>query len=277
MSLTCAVVQLTATADKARNLDNAERLIRAAHAGSRAHLIALPEVFNWRGRPADERGAAEPLDGPTVTRFAAVARELKSHVLLGSLLESTQEEARPFNTSVLLGPDGHLIARYRKIHLFDVHVEGHGAVRESATRAPGDRIVVAPVLEAKLGLSVCYDLRFPELYRAQSAAGAHVLTVPAAFTARTGRDHWIALLRARAIENLSYVVAANQWGTGGDSIETYGRSCIIDPWGTVLATCADGEGWTAAEIDLAEQARIRSRFPSLTHRRPDACSRPVES
>lgn len=275
-SLTAAVLQLTATTDKPGNLATAERLVRAAHAASRAHLIVLPEVFNWRGKPADEKSHAEPLPGPTTDRFCALARELRTHILLGSLLESSGDDPRPYNTGVLLDPGGHLSARYRKIHLFDVHVDGLGAVRESATRAPGDRIVLATVNDVPVGLSVCYDLRFPELYRAQSAAGARILTVPAAFTARTGRDHWIALLRARAIENLCYVVAANQWGSGGDSIESYGRSSIVDPWGTVLATCPDGEGFATATLDLDAQAAIRARFPSLDHRRPDVYARPVE-
>lgn len=271
---TAAAIQTCAGKDKKANLDRAAQLAREAHASVKPLLIALPEVFFWRGRPDEEREAAEPLSGPTIARMAELARELGAWLLLGSFLEATRGDERPFNTSVLIDPAGQVASTYRKIHLFDVHVDGVGAVRESATRAPGDQAVVTPLAlpgggVAKLGLSVCYDLRFPELYRAHSAAGAQVLMVPAAFTARTGRDHWLALLRARAIENLCWVIAPNQFGTGGEGIETYGRSCIIDPWGTVVATAADAEGWTSAVIDLEQQRAIRERFPALSHRRPD--------
>lgn len=271
---TAAAVQTCAGKDKTANLDRAAQLAREAHASVKPLLIAFPEVFFWRGRPDEEHDAAEPLTGPTIGRMAELAKELGAWLLLGSFLEATRGDERPFNTSVLIDPAGRVASTYRKIHLFDVHVDGVGAVRESATRAPGDQAVVAPLAlpgggVAKLGLSVCYDLRFPELYRAHSAAGAQVLMVPAAFTARTGRDHWLALLRARAIENLCWVIAPNQFGTGGEGIETYGRSCIIDPWGTVVATAADAEGWTSAVIDLEHQRAIRERFPALSHRRPD--------
>ena len=271
---TAAAIQTCAQKDKRANLDRAAQLARDAHASVKPLLIAFPEVFFWRGLPAEEKAAAEALTGPTVTRMAELARELSCWLLMGSFLETAHGEERPYNTSVLLDPKGQVSATYRKIHLFDVHVDGVGAVRESATRAPGSQAVVAPLAlpgggVAKLGLSVCYDLRFPELYRAHSAAGAQVLMVPAAFTARTGRDHWLALLRARAIENLAWVIAPNQHGTGGEGIDTYGRSCVIDPWGTVVATAADGEGWTSAVIDLEQQRAIRERFPALDHRRPD--------
>lgn len=271
---TAAAVQTCAGKDKKANLDRAAALAREAHASVKPLLIAFPEVMNWRGRPDEELEAAEAMTGPTVTRMGQLAKELGAWILMGSFLERAHGEERPYNTSVLFDPKGEVRSTYRKIHLFDVHVDGVGAVRESATRAPGDQAVVAPLAlpgggAVKLGLSVCYDLRFPELYRQHSAAGAQVLMVPAAFTARTGRDHWLALLRARAIENLSWVIAPNQHGTGGEGIETYGRSCIIDPWGTVVATAADAEGWTAAVIDLEQQKAIRERFPALDHRRPD--------
>jgi predicted amidohydrolase len=274
MMLVAGVVQMASTDDRERNLARAEELVRTTRAAG-AELIALPEVFAWRGPPAREAEIAEPIPGRTVRRMAKLARELSVHLLLGSLLERSKEDARPFNTSVLLAPDGTIAATYRKIHLFDAVVDGHGPVRESATRAPGGEPVVAtahlrPDAEPiRLGLSVCYDLRFPELYRHLVHRGARVLLVPSAFTARTGRDHWLPLLTARAIENLAFVLAPDQWGPGRDGIETYGRSAIIDPWGTVLAVCPDGEGHATATVDLSRQDAIRQRFPALSHARAD--------
>lgn len=273
--IVAAVIQLSSGTDKDRNLGRARDLIREAHATSGASLVVLPEVFLWRGPPRGEREAAETIPGPATRQMGDLARELGIHLLLGSMLEKSPSETRPFNTSVFIAPDGVIQATYRKIHLFDVDVDGVGSIRESATRAPGDRAVLASLaipgsrVAVPLGLSICYDLRFPELYRHLAVQGARILAVPSAFTARTGRDHWLALLKARAIENLAYVVAANQFGSGGEGIDTYGRSAIIDPWGTVLALCPDGEGWASAVLDLERQETIRRGFPALRHMRMD--------
>jgi predicted amidohydrolase len=270
--LRVAVVQTCAGVEKEENLTKAERFVTEAVTDGGAQLVALSEVFAWRGPPPQEAEAAEPLDGALVRRMAALAKKHGIWLLLGSLLEKV-EGVRPYNTSLLLGPAGDTLATYRKIHLFDVNVPGQQAVQESATRTPGDAAVSValsgPAEGVRLGLSVCYDLRFPELYRRLMQAGANVLCVPAAFTARTGRDHWLPLLQARAIENLSYVIAPNQWGVGGERMDTYGRSLILDPWGTVLASCPDGEGWAAATLDFERQASMRRSFPALDHIRKD--------
>jgi predicted amidohydrolase len=265
--LRVAVVQLNSTADKDRNLEAAERLVRAAAADG-AELVALPEKWNLLAAGPELLAGAEPLDGPTLTAARSWARELGIHLLAGSVSEQGPD-GKAFNTSVLIGPDGADLAAYRKIHMFDVDVDGI-AYRESDHEEPGGEIVVAPLPQASLGLSVCYDLRFPELYRILAVRGARIVAVPSAFTLATGRDHWEVLLRARAIEDQVFVLAPNQVGEAPPHFRSYGRSTIVDPWGVVLATAPDEECFVAADLDLAAQERVRESLPSLANRRPQA-------
>jgi deaminated glutathione amidase len=264
--LRAAVVQLNSTGDKGRNLATAERLVRAAAADG-AELVALPEKWNLLAGSEELLAGAEPLDGPSLSAARAWARELGIHLLAGSISERGEEKA--FNTSVLIGPDGEDLAVYRKIHMFDVDVGGV-AYRESAHEEPGTEIVTAPLGKAVLGLSVCYDLRFPELYRILALRGARLIAVPSAFTLATGRDHWQVLLRARAIENQAFALAPNQVGEAPPHFSSFGRSAIVDPWGVILATAPDEECFAAAELDFAAQDRVRESLPALANRRPQA-------
>jgi nitrilase len=212
---------------------------------------------------------AEALDGPTHRGLARLAEELGIHLLIGSVAERAEGDGqRCHNTSLLFGPAGELIASYRKMHLFDVDIPGGVSFAESRTCARGSELVVAPTALGKIGLSICYDLRFPELYRALLDGGAQILTVPSAFTLMTGKDHWHVLLRARAIETQCYVLAPGQWGAHDDEglRRSYGHSVIIDPWGTVVAECSDGEGLCVAEIDLDRVASVRRSMPLAEHR-----------
>ena len=269
--LRVALVQLDAGDDAERNIETAAALAdRAAADGAR--LVALPEYLQFRGSDDGYRASARPIPGPWSDRFAAVARDRGAWILVGSLAETSADPARPYNTSVLIDPDGRIAATYRKIHLFDVTVEDGPVDRESDRVSPGDRAVVASVDGIGVGLSICYDLRFPELYRALALAGAEVLTVPANFTERTGRDHWEVLLRARAIENGAYVLAPSQIG-GPPGQPAFGRSMIVDPWGTVVAQAPDRVGVVAAELDLGRVRSIRRQIPALANRRPEAASR----
>ena len=273
-----AAIQLNSTGDKARNVETAERLVRAAAAGG-AELVVLPEKWNLLGDSATLRAGAEPLDGPTISGARSWARELGIHLVAGSIAERSDDPDKSFNTSTLIGPDGELEARYRKIHMFDVDVGGV-AYRESEHEEPGEEIVTAALggaLEGvTLGMSVCYDLRFPELYRILAVRGATVITVPSAFTLETGKDHWDVLLRARAIENQAFVVAPNQIGEAAPHYRSYGRSAILDPWGVILAQAPDEECFIAADLDLELQDRVRSTLPSLANRRPAAYRWPEE-
>ncbi len=269
-----AAVQLNSTGDRDRNLETAERLVRAAAAGGAA-LVALPEKWNLLAAGEELLAGAEPLDGPSLGAARAWARELGIHLLAGSVAEAGAGDGKSFNTSVLIGPGGEDLATYRKIHMFDVDAGGV-SYRESAHEAPGEEIVAAqlPGTDTVVGLSVCYDLRFPELYRILALRGARVLAVPSAFTAATGRDHWAPLLRARAIENQAFVLAANQVGQAPPHFDSYGRSAIVDPWGTVLATAPDAECFVAAELDFAALRRVREQLPALANRRPRAYAWP---
>jgi predicted amidohydrolase len=261
-----AAVQMVASDDKKANVGEADRWIREAAAGG-ARVIALPEVFVWRGEKKREVEAAEPIPGPTSQWLSGVAEELGIYLLGGSILEAIPGATKAYNTSLLFGPQGRLLARYRKIHLFDVDLKEGVSTRESDTRAPGDQVVVAETPLCSMGLSICYDLRFPELYRKIATSGAQLIFVPSAFTAYTGRAHWEALLRSRAIENQVYVVAPAQFGKSRQSFETHGHSMIIDPWGKVLAEIADGAGLVMSEVDLDFLARVRTELPALAHRR----------
>ncbi len=261
-----AAVQLNSTGEKDRNLEAAERLVRAAAADG-AELVALPEKWNLLAAGDELLAGSEPLDGPSLTAARDWARELGIHLLAGSVSERGAEKA--FNTSVLIDPEGEDLAVYRKIHMFDVDV-GEVSYRESDHEEPGTEIVTAPLGELVAGLTVCYDLRFPELYRILAVRDARLIAVPSAFTAATGRDHWEVLLRARAIENQVFVLAPNQTGEAPPHFASYGHSAIVDPWGRVLALIPEGEGFVAADLDLAEQERIRVSLPSLANRRPQA-------
>ena len=261
-----AAVQMSSGPDRSVNLARAAQLVRqAAERGAR--LVVLPEVFVWRGPRGQEREHAERIPGPTTATLGTLARELGIYLCAGSLLEAVSSEPRPFNTSCLFAPDGELVGCYRKLHLFDVDLPGRVTVCESDTRAPGSEVVVVPTEVGTLGLSVCYDLRFPELYRRLARAGAEILLVPSAFTFPTGAAHWEVLCRARAIENQSYVLAADQTGLSPNGVPDYGDSCIIDPWGRVLARAGDGDGVVTATIDLGYLARVRREMPCLAHMR----------
>jgi predicted amidohydrolase len=270
-----AAVQLNSTDEVDRNLEVAERLVRAA-ASDGAELVCLPEKWALLGSADALRAAAEPLDGPTLSAVRGWARELGVHMLAGSVAERVEGQERLGNTSVLVDPSGEDLAVYRKIHMFDVEVEGT-TYRESEAEQAGDEIVSAAAGELELGLTVCYDLRFPELYRILAVRGAEAITVPSAFTAPTGRAHWEVLLRARAIENQVFVIAPDQVGVAPPHYESFGHSAIVDPWGTVLAMAsADEECFVAADLDLAEQRTIREKLPSLANRRPAAYRWPEE-
>ena len=261
-----AAAQMVSTADKGHNLDVASRLVRRA-AGLGARLVGLPENFSWMGPEPERQAAAEGLDGPTLARMAELARELKVTLLAGSVLETGAPGGRLYNTSVLFGPGGERLAVYRKMHLFDVDVGDGATYQESAAVAPGTEVVAADTEVGRLGLSVCYDLRFPELYRRLSKGGATLRAVPAAFTMMTGKDHWEVLLRARAIENQAYVLAPAQGGRHSANRLTYGHALVVDPWGLVTARASEGEGLALAPVDPELQARIRRNLPCLEHRR----------
>jgi predicted amidohydrolase len=285
-----ALVQLSADADVAANLERAVALVKRAGEHGPG-LIALPELFTYRGPAAGFRESATELPGPLTEPFAELARRAGAWILLGSLAERSSDPERPYNTSVLLDPSGAIRARYRKRHLFDVSIDGGPSDRESARTTPGGETVVAALdapearlgggagedgagdagedgsgagggaVEARLGLSICFDLRFPEHYRELARGGATILAVPANFTEATGRDHWEVLLRARAIENGAFIIAPAQCGVGG-GIPAHGRSMAIDPWGVVIAQAPDGPGVITAQLDLERVARVRRQLPT---------------
>jgi predicted amidohydrolase len=270
-----AAVQMNSTADFERNLERAERFTRAAAADG-AQLVVLPEKWSALGRGEALRAGAQPLDGPAIAWARAAARELGIDLVAGSISELEPGRARRRNTSVHVGPDGEIHATYRKVHMFDVVVEGT-VYCESEHEDPGEEFVLSETAGGVgLGLSICYDVRFPELYRILAIRGARIFSVPAAFTVPTTRDHWEVLLRARAIEDQAFVVAANQIGECEPGLRSGGRSMIVDPWGIVLALAADREGHIVADLDLDAQARIRLELPALANRRPSAYSWPVE-
>ncbi len=264
-----AAVQLNSNADQAANLATADRLTRAA-AAQGATLIVLPEKWISMGSEQELRSSAQGLDGEAVSWARATARELGVDLVAGSFLETVPGQEKPANTSVHVGPDGEVMAVYRKIHMFDVEVGGR-VYRESEIEQPGEEIVLSRTAAGvELGLSVCYDLRFPELYRILAVRGARIITIPAAFTLATTRDHWETLVRARAIEDQAFVIAANQVGAHPAGQHSGGRSMIVDPWGVVLAQAADTETAIVAELDLERQLEIRASLPSLANRRPEA-------
>ncbi len=264
-----ALVQFEAGDNVGDNLSRAAAM--AAEAAVDSDLVILPEYVQFRGSAAGFRASAASIPGPTTEPFKAVAREHGCWVLAGSHAEASGDPDRPYNTAALFDRMGTLAATYRKLHLFDVAVDDGPADSESARVTAGDRAVVAGVDGVGLGLSICYDLRFPELYRALAAAGATLLAVPAVFTERTGRDHWEVLLRARAIENGAWVLAAGACGHGGPgAIPAWGHSMVVDPWGRVIASAGTGEAIVRAEIDLGLADAARRQIPVLANMRPDA-------
>jgi deaminated glutathione amidase len=262
-----AACQVNSRGDREANLASAVELLeRAAVAG--ADVALLPEYVDYLG-PAAGEPKPEPADGSFAAVFAETARRLSMWVVAGSFHEVGPDRDHTYNTTLVFDRTGSLTARYRKIHLFDVELAGRPEVsyQESRRVAPGTDVVCVDVEGVRFGLSICYDLRFPELYRGLAVAGAQVLLVPAAFTTHTGRDHWEVLLRARAIENQCYVVAAGQSGEHDPGRSSYGHSMVVDPWGTVLAQAVDGVGIIVADLALDRVERIRAELPSLANRR----------
>lgn len=269
--VTVAVVQMTSGPDVAKNLATASALVRKATARG-ARLVVLPENVAYFGDDDGKRAVAERFDpgaapgGIIGLTACALARETGAHLVWGGVPERTDAPTGlTHNTAFVTTPSGDISARYRKIHLFDVDLPDGSVYRESGSVAAGREPVLADTPAGTLGLSVCYDLRFPELYGSLVRRGATLLAVPAAFTVPTGRDHWHVLLRARAIETQCFVLAAAQWGTHPNGRQTYGHALIVDPWGTVLAECADGEGVALAELDPSRVAAVRSALPCLRH------------
>jgi deaminated glutathione amidase len=271
-----AVVQLNSGANVDENIATADSHVRGAAADG-ASLIVLPEKWTVMGGEAELRAGAQTLDGNAIEWAREVAQELDVDLVAGSIAERIPGHDLLSNTSVHVGPDGEIRAVYRKLHMFDVEVDGR-QYRESDTDEPGDDIVSSELVDGtKLGMSICYDLRFPEVSRILALRGARVIVLPAAFTLLTTRDHWASLIRARAIENQVYVVAANQDGTHPGNHRSGGHSMIVDPWGIVLAEAPDGVGHATAELDFERQSQIRKRLPVFEHRRPYSYSWPRPS
>jgi len=265
--LRVASLQMHSGADLAENLATALNLIdRAATTG--AEVVVLPEFWDFMGPDEDAPQIATTVPGPLTNALVARARQHRIFVYGGSIHERREGESLLHNTTVLIDPNGQIIAQYRKIHLFDVCFADNFAHQESACIRPGNQIVTARIGDIPIGFSTCYDLRFPELFRILALRGAEVIFLPAAFTLHTGKDHWEVLIRARAIENQCFVVAAAQFGKHPSGAVTYGRSMIVDPWGLILAQAPDGPGIAIAELDFATLERIRRELPSLRNRRP---------
>lgn len=265
--LKVAALQLTSIEDVDHNLARVEQLARDAIADG-ASLVVLPENFEYMGPEDGKFAVAEalPEGGPILRRMCALARETKTELILGGFIEKSPKEGKARNACIHIDETGKVKSIYRKIHLFDVDLPDGTKLEESATVEPGSDIVVTDTRAGRLGLSVCYDLRFPELYRKHVDQGATLLTVPAAFTLTTGKDHWHILLRARAIEAQCYVIAAAQYGHHFGTRRSYGHALIADPWGVIVSECSDGEGYAIASIDPGLIERTRTALPSLRHR-----------
>jgi predicted amidohydrolase len=262
-----AVVQMRSTPDVTANLESAERLAaRAVERG--AQCVLLPEAFAFIGPDAQKQQITEPLPsgGPILERCRAMAAKNRIHLVLG-FHERSDVSGKAYNTCVHLGPDGEIVSTYRKIHLFDVDLPDGTRLSESDRTLPGGEVVVSPTPFGPLGLTICYDVRFPALYQQLVDKGAVALTVPSAFTMSTGKDHWHVLLRARAIECQAYVLAPAQWGHHHGSRTSYGHALIVDPWGCVIAECGEGDGVAIAELEMSAVTDARERLPSLRHRR----------
>jgi predicted amidohydrolase len=270
--LTVAAIQLSSQDDVAANLAQCRHWVeRAAQAG--AKLVVLPENFAFFGVDAQRGGISEPLlasgseSAPIQRELSQWARELAITVVGGGMPTHSGDAGRPFNTAVVFGPDGRLAAHYHKVHLFDVALADGTVLSESSKTSPGAALATVGVQGFEVGLSICYDVRFPELYRGLIDAGAEVLLVPAAFTLHTGKDHWTPLLTARAIESQAWVIAAAQWGSHPGGRRCFGHSMVVDPWGAIIAQCPDRPGFALATIDHEYQKQVRSSVPSLRHRR----------
>lgn len=265
-----AAIQMSSINNKEVNLKKAEQFIHLA-AKEGAKVIALPEMFNFSGKVEEKKENAEPIPGPTINYLRKLVKKLGIYLLCGSILEKVEEKGKNifYNTSIFLNPQGEIIAKYRKMHLFDVTLLDGSRWWESELITPGDEIVQVTTSEAVFGFSICYDLRFPELYRRLAKKGVQIVFVPSAFTLQTGKDHWETLIRARAIENQFYVIAPNQMGKDTQGKSWWGKSMIVDPWGTVLAKAPERETVIFAEIDLSYQQKIRENLPSLSHMRKD--------
>jgi predicted amidohydrolase len=269
-TLRVALVQINSRHNKEENIRRAEELIDQA-AATGARIVALPEYVNYLGGRDGQDEAAETIPGPITERFSAKASEHGIYLLGGSIHERTSTPGKYYNTSVLYGPGGDILAKYRKIHLFDIELTGNVSANESETILPGNEIVTATIDGHKAGLTICYDLRFPELYRLLALDGAEILFVPAAFTMFTGKDHWHTLLKARAIENQAFVIAPGQVGAHEpNDARCYGHSLVVDPWGTVLADSPDKEGVVTADLDFEYLRKLRKQLPSLANRQPEA-------
>lgn len=258
------LVQINTQEDRQHNVARAVELIGQAVAQG-AELVALPECVTFLGRREHHAANAEAIDGDTAQAFAAAAKRHGIWLHGGSIIEKSGH-GKDYNTTLVFNPQGERVAIYRKIHLFDVDI-APGSYRESDTYLPGEQIVTTDIAGITLGLTICYDMRFPELYRCLALAGAKVIAVPAAFTAFTGKDHWEPLLRARAIENQAWVVAAAQGGVHPTGRETWGHSLVVDPWGDVVASRPQGPGVVFATIDPRRLQDVRARLPALRHRR----------
>ena len=263
-----AAVQMDSQADMEANLGKAEKMIaEAARRG--ANFISFPENVNYIGNAEGKKASAETVPGRTTDFFAGLAVRHGVWIHCGSYAEKIPGEESVANLSLVVDPMGKIVARYHKIHLYDVDITDGPSVKESAAVVPGKEIVTFDSDFGRMGLTICYDMRFPELYRILALRGARLIFVPANYTLFTGKDHWEVVLRARAIENQCFIVAPGQWGVK-PSFQSYGRSMIIDPWGTVIAQAWDGEGICMAEIDMTRVDSIRRQLPSLPNRRPEA-------
>jgi predicted amidohydrolase len=261
-----AVVQLNSTNNKEENIKKAVNFIRLA-AKDGAKVVSLPEYFNMIAKDTEEKmQAAEPIDGPTIETLKQVAREEKIYIHGGSFAESSGIKGKVYNTTAFINPAGEVIGTYRKIHLYDVDVPGGVYYKESDTIIPGDSITAIKTELAQFGLAICYDIRFPELFRKLCLSGVEVLFTPACFALYTGKDHWEPILRTRAIENQAYVIASGQFGNHPDGFKSFGNSMIIDPWGTVIARCPEGEGYSVATLSMDNVIKNRRDIPVFKQR-----------
>ena len=274
--LNVAIIQMNTQDDKHANIAAALDLIdRAAATGAR--LIALPEVWPYLGPDDVSRDQAETIPGPITELLAQRARRHGIYIHGGSIYETRPGDPGMYNTTVVIDPTGEIIAHYSKIHMYDVVLDGVAKYQESATVTPGNEIAITEIDGVQVGLTICYDLRFPELFRILALKGAQAIMLPAAFTLMTGKDHWEPLIRARAIENELYMIAPAQWGTHPPGNWCYGRSMVVDPWGTVVTTATDGVGIAYATVDPSRVETVRRQIPSLANRRPEAYLWPEES
>jgi predicted amidohydrolase len=275
-ALNVAIIQMNSQDDKQANIAAALDLVdRAAATGAR--LVALPEVWPYLGPDDVSRDQAETIPGPITELLAQRARRHGIYIHGGSIYETRPGDPGMYNTTVVIDPTGEIIARYSKIHMYDVVLDGVATYQESAAVTPGNETAITEIDGIPVGLTICYDLRFPELFRILALKGAQAIVLPAAFTLMTGKDHWETLIRARAIENQLYMIAPAQWGTHPPGNWCYGRSMVVDPWGTVLTTAADGVGIAYATVDRSRIATVRRQVPSLANRRPEAYTWPEES